>query len=208
MRRSEAFPSQYLGKDDVQQDILAHIKDVGKESIKSDGADEEKAVMTWQERDLKPMILNNTNWMALEDAYGEESDGWKGKPVEIYLDPSVMYGGKRVGGVRLRVPKPTATAPAQTNGSGAQSIVCKIKNANQGATNSSGVTVWMVNTDHGEFGTTDKGIGEAIIGHFIGQYMRIDWKPTQRGGRMIVKAVRATEQEAANAPIAEDDIPF
>jgi hypothetical protein len=53
---------------------------------------------------VKPLILNNANWLTMEDAYGDDSDMWRGKPVEVYVDAGVMFAGKRVGGIRLRAP--------------------------------------------------------------------------------------------------------
>ena len=110
MKRGEAFPSQYIGKDDLAQPTRATIKDVVFETIKSDNGDEDKAVMFFQEDHLKKMIVNNTNWQTIEAAYGDESDNWRGHQVELYVDPGIMFGGKRVGGVRVRIP---AGAPVQ-----------------------------------------------------------------------------------------------
>lgn len=104
MRRSEAFPSRYIGKDDVKTPLLATIKELDQAMIKSDGGDECKNVMFFKDPNVKPLIVNTVNWMILEDAYGEESDDWHGKMVELYVNPDVMFGGKRVGGVRVRVP--------------------------------------------------------------------------------------------------------
>jgi len=104
MRRSEAFPSKYLGKDDLNGPLLVTIKNLDTAMIKGDHGDECKTVMFFKEGDAKPYIMNTCNWMTLEDAYGEDSDDWHGKPVEFYVDQNVMYGTKRVGGVRVRVP--------------------------------------------------------------------------------------------------------
>jgi hypothetical protein len=107
MKRSDAFPSRYISKDDVQNPIVAVIDTVRFDTIKGDGGDEDKPVVYFRDG-VKPMILNNTNWMAIEDAYGAESDDWTGKQIEMYCDPGVMFGGKRVGGVRVRVNKAAA----------------------------------------------------------------------------------------------------
>jgi hypothetical protein len=107
MKRGQVFPSTYLGKEDVLAaggTIRDSVGDVRMETVKGEGGDEEKAVLHFAKKDHKPMIINNTNWTTLEEAYGDDSDLWHGKPVEVYVDPGVMFGGKRVGGVRLRVP--------------------------------------------------------------------------------------------------------
>jgi hypothetical protein len=104
MRRSQAFPSKYVGKDDLEAPRLMVILELAEAMIKGDHGDERKTVMFFKDPESKPLIMNTCNWMALEDAYGEESDDWIGKPVELYVNPDVMYAGKRVGGVRVRIP--------------------------------------------------------------------------------------------------------
>lgn len=113
MKKGAAFPSQYLSKEDVADaPVRATIADVRFETIKGDRGSEDKPVLSFKENGFKPMILNSTNWGTIEDAYGDESDNWRGKSIELYLDPGVMFGDKRVGGVRVRIPngKPAPTA--------------------------------------------------------------------------------------------------
>lgn len=111
MKRSEAFPSQYVGKDDLPGPRVVTIDFVEKQTIKGENGNEDKAVMHFTDFP-KPMILNNINWQTCEDAYGDESDNWHGKRVEMYVDPNVMFGAKRVGGVRLRLPGTSTMRPA------------------------------------------------------------------------------------------------
>lgn len=110
MKRSEAFPSKYLSKDDVETPRIGTIDRVKRETLKSDEGEETKTVMYFREDGLKPHIMPNVNWMVCEDAYGPDSDMWLGKPIEIFCDPTVMFGNKRVGGVRLRLPAARAEA--------------------------------------------------------------------------------------------------
>ena len=105
MKKGQAYPSSYLAQDDVREGpIRATIADVRIETIGGGDRAEEKPVMHFQEEKLKTFVLNQTNWAAIEEAYGPESDGWKGKPIELYLDPGVKFGRETVGGVRVRVP--------------------------------------------------------------------------------------------------------
>lgn len=120
MKRSQAFPSQYVSKDDVATPRRVTIKNLLMETIKSDGGDEDKPVLHFSDFE-KAMVLNNTNWQTIEEVYGDESDNWGGKQIELYLDPGVMFGGKRVGGVRVRVPN-GASAPASNNGAWSWSL--------------------------------------------------------------------------------------
>jgi len=111
MKRSEAFPSRFLSKDDVEVPRQGTVDRLKRETLKSDEGDEIKTVLYFREETLKPMILNNVNWMTCEDAYGSDSDMWLGKKIELYHDQNVMFGAKRVGGVRVRIPSATPTAP-------------------------------------------------------------------------------------------------
>ena len=38
----------------------------------------------------------------LATAWGQDSDSWIGKHVEIYFDPDVLWAGKAVGGIRIK----------------------------------------------------------------------------------------------------------
>ncbi len=103
MKKQEAFPSSYLNKEDLPAPPgtkHATVEDVRIETMPS-GDKEEKPVMYFA-NGLKPMVLNGTNWDIMAEAYGPESNSWRGKPIELYIDPNVMYGGKRIGGVRVR----------------------------------------------------------------------------------------------------------
>lgn len=103
MKRHEAFPSKYLSKEEVETPITATIASVKMETFSGDNGDESKPALYFLEN-IKPCLLNNANWMTCEDLYGPESDDWAGKKIEVYKDPNVMFGKKRVGGVRLRQP--------------------------------------------------------------------------------------------------------
>lgn len=107
MKRTDAFKSNYLGQGDLEQPTIAVIQDVGIESLNGDGGKEDKPVAHFT-NGIKPMILNLINWQTIEDAYGEDSDLWVGKRVELYVDKNVMFGAKKVGGVRVRIPNGVA----------------------------------------------------------------------------------------------------
>lgn len=111
MKTSDAFPSRFIGKDDVKKPIVVHLARVEMRNVGTERDQEEKPVAEWQEPDVKPLILNSTNWEVIALMYGEESDEWIGKPVELYHDPTVIFRGRRVGGVRVRVPKKTEGIP-------------------------------------------------------------------------------------------------
>ena len=114
MRKDEAFPSKWLGKSDlIDGPILVTIESVGFEDVQVDSGTESKTVMYFREANIKPLIVNVTNWDRIETAYGAESDEWIGKTIEVYHDPNVMFGRDKKGGTRVRIPngKPAAAPP-------------------------------------------------------------------------------------------------
>jgi len=48
--------------------------------------------------------LNKTNLQFISDWLGKKPSAWSGHEVEIYNDTSVQFGGRRVGGLRVRRP--------------------------------------------------------------------------------------------------------
>jgi hypothetical protein len=98
----EAFQSSYVSKTDVQDGPLQLvIKSVEEGEVQGDGQKEKKPILFARNHD-KGLILNNTNWDTLEAAYGEDSDDWTGKKIEVYFDPTISFGGKKTGGLRVR----------------------------------------------------------------------------------------------------------
>ncbi len=110
MKMSEMYPSKWLAKEDVPAPMQATIAQVVREEVKGDGGNEAKNVLHFH-GDTKPLILNRGNATTLCEAFGDDSVNWHGKTVEVYTDPSVMFAGKRVGGLRLRIPHGAATGP-------------------------------------------------------------------------------------------------
>jgi hypothetical protein len=109
----ELVPSQskYLAKSDVGEDgLILTIKGFRMETLKSDEGDEDKMVMHFME-DVKPMVINRTNAQLIGVATGCKTAGEaKGKKIVVYNDPTVGFGGKITGGLRI---KKVSGAPKQ-----------------------------------------------------------------------------------------------
>ena len=106
---SEMIVSKFLRKEDFDEDMVATIKGVRLEDVGNQG--EQRWVLYFREMQ-KGMVLNVTTIRVLEGAYGDDSGGWVGKRVMIYVDPNVSFQGRVIGGLRLRVSKKAAPAPA------------------------------------------------------------------------------------------------
>lgn len=113
MKVSEMIQSKFLRKEDFDEDRVMTIKGLKLEDMPGDDG-QQKWVLYFRE-EAKGMALNVTTIRVLEQAYGDESDAWIGNKVMVYVDPNVSFGGKIVGGLRLRTPKrPAKPAPPPT----------------------------------------------------------------------------------------------
>jgi hypothetical protein len=105
MRTHEAFPSQYLKSADAKvAPIIAAIKHVEMTLVGQGKDQEEKPVLHLE--GAKPMVLNRTNFEAIEEAFGD-SDDWPGHKIKIKT-VRTSFQGKSVDGLRVEpiVPKP------------------------------------------------------------------------------------------------------
>lgn len=98
------IPSKFLKQEDIQKPILVTIKTVEQFSVGKDDEATMKWGMTFHEID-KPLTLNVSNITTLESYLGDDTDNWIGKQTVVFVDPDVMYAGKKVGGIRVRPPK-------------------------------------------------------------------------------------------------------
>jgi hypothetical protein len=100
----DMIQSKFLRKEDFDEDQVCTIKDCRLEDVGKENDQEQRWVLYFRERE-KGMVLNVTTIRVLEAAYGGDSDHWIGNKVMVYVDPNVSFGGKVVGGLRLRTPK-------------------------------------------------------------------------------------------------------
>jgi hypothetical protein len=112
MNVNELKSSKFLKRTDVGDGMLVTIASVAQENVAKEGAPEElKWCMHFEEVD-KPMVLNSTNGAIIAKYTGsDDSDGWIGKKIVLYDDPNVSFGGKLVGGIRVRAPRIPKVAP-------------------------------------------------------------------------------------------------
>lgn len=115
MKISAMMPSSYLKKEDVPTPALVTISRFTHENLAQDGQPkDEKWVMHFNEFD-RGLVMNPTNLQLAALALGsDDTDDWLGRQIVLYTDPNVSFGGKLVGGLRLRARKQSrpAAAPA------------------------------------------------------------------------------------------------
>ena len=117
-RTSEMRESKFLKQSDVGDGVLLTINGCAQHNVAMQGADPEmKWCLSFDEAD-KPLVLNSINAQLCEKAFGsDDTDDWMGKQIVLYTDPNVSFGGKVVGGIRVRAPR-KAAPPIQAKPNG------------------------------------------------------------------------------------------
>jgi NACalpha-BTF3-like transcription factor len=94
MKMNEAFPSNYLKSDDFAEgeEKTATITHVSLKKMKDNqGQEEDKPVVSFAE--IKPIVLNVTNWKRIAQITGEEdTDNWAGKKITLMTEMVDSFG--------------------------------------------------------------------------------------------------------------------
>jgi hypothetical protein len=103
---SEMRESKFLKQSDIGAGALMTVRGCEPHNVAKEGAEpENKWCLTFEESD-KPLVLNSINIQLCEKIFGsDDTDDWVGKRIVLYVDPTVSYGGKVTGGIRVRAPK-------------------------------------------------------------------------------------------------------
>ena len=101
--------SKFFRTKDITAPILLTETFVKEKNVAKDGEPEKIRLAAYFHESLKALVLNTSNCEVLAELAGtDEIEDWKDIPVELYVDPDVRYGGKRVGGIKLRQPEAKA----------------------------------------------------------------------------------------------------
>jgi hypothetical protein len=106
---NSSFPSKYIKASELEDREWAMVMDrVEIEQMEQGG--ESKPVLYFA-NGKKGMVLNRTNSNVIAKAYGEETGGWCGKRIILFV-MDVEFKGDTVPGLRVRVPKPVGSPSA------------------------------------------------------------------------------------------------
>jgi hypothetical protein len=99
-----------------QQGVDLQILNVTKEQV---GEMLEDRLAVHLSAGFKPFLANRTNLRILASLLGPDTGNWIGKVVNVYVDPTVQYAGRLVGGIRVRaamhqLPTPQPQQPQAT----------------------------------------------------------------------------------------------
>jgi hypothetical protein len=96
----------YLGAYALQpgEDLIATIKEVTQaDVIGTGGKKESKTVVVFEEKGIKPMVLNRTNSKTITKLFKTPYiEQWKGKKIQIYIEHDIQAFGETVDGIRVR----------------------------------------------------------------------------------------------------------
>lgn len=104
MTAIDEFFGAYLKTEDIKEEMSVTVKEVKVETMGREDKAESKPVVYFDELD-KGLALNKVNSEALAELAGSrEIEEWAGSKCILYVDRNVMFGGKRVGGIRVKFP--------------------------------------------------------------------------------------------------------
>lgn len=116
MNINEMKESKYLKKEDVGNGALVTIARLEQQDVSMENQPEEMKWILYFNESInghnKGLVLNWTNIQLCAQAVdSEDTNNWTGKQIVLYNDPSVSFGGKITGGIRIRKPKNQAPQP-------------------------------------------------------------------------------------------------
>ena len=93
------FLGNYLKKEDIERPMTVNVVDVWSESVQEG----ERPKLLVKFKGLrKPLILNKTNIKRFAQMFNSGDPAtWRG-PITLYVDAHVEFGGRQVGGIRVK----------------------------------------------------------------------------------------------------------
>ena len=109
MKLNEMFPSRFFKAIDCKPPLTLTVTGVAPEKFQ-DGTS--KHVVSFRESE-KGLVLNKTNAESIAEMYGDDSDRWAGRQIELY-SAKVTGPNGLTDGVRVRMPSGKPRAAQQT----------------------------------------------------------------------------------------------
>ena len=103
--RAYVGDAQYLKKEDPSDPLDTELLWVKEEQVTPPGKGTNTRLVAYFEGLSKGLVLNRANCETLRKITGtEEPNEWKDVAVQLYVNPDVMDGGNKTGGIRIRKP--------------------------------------------------------------------------------------------------------
>lgn len=102
--QTRKFISEYLKSKDVQKPITVTVMSVEMRTFDDQEKKTKRNTLVVFFRELdQGVVLSKASLKQLIDIFGSsETDDWLGKKVVLFLDETVCYMGKRIGGLRFK----------------------------------------------------------------------------------------------------------
>jgi len=111
MKRDEVFPGKYLKASDLKgKPRTVEIDHAPYETLKNTKGEEQQKIVLYFVGAKKALPLNMTNFDAVADIWGDDTEFWPGQKIELYPTTTQM-GGKTVDCVRIRRPRELPSPP-------------------------------------------------------------------------------------------------
>jgi hypothetical protein len=95
--------AKYLKKEDIPSPVNTSILWIKEEEVTAPGKGTETRLVLYFDGLKKGLVLNETNAQALAEITGtDDYEQWSDIPIQVYTDPDVTFGKKKVGGIRIR----------------------------------------------------------------------------------------------------------
>ena len=107
--------SNYIGKSDCKEPTWFTVVGCSKANMAKEGEKPNwEVVLNFHETE-KPFILKSTNGQLVHHFTGQgDYEKWQGVRIQLHVDPTISFGGKIVGGVRVKAAmNPQGTRPEQ-----------------------------------------------------------------------------------------------
>jgi hypothetical protein len=105
--RAYVGAAQYLKKEDLSDPVDTEVLGVKEEEVTAPGKGTKTRLVAYFDGQSKGLVLNTANCETLAEITGtDDPNEWKDLALELYVDPDVKYGGKKIGGIRIRKPAP------------------------------------------------------------------------------------------------------
>jgi hypothetical protein len=103
--------AKYLKKEDIPSPVNTSILWIKEEEVTAPGKGTEPRLVLYLDGLKKGLVLNTANAETLAELTGtDDYEEWADTTVQLCVDPDVTYGGKKIGGIRIRKPVPVSVS--------------------------------------------------------------------------------------------------
>jgi len=106
--------SKYMNANSFTAEKALRIKSVTAETVRRNNA-QEQCLVVWFTNHEKGLVLNKTNLRTLQGAFGDNTEVWNGKIINVYPTQTEM-AGKPTPALRIRIPPPKQATTGTGNG--------------------------------------------------------------------------------------------